>query len=221
MSKRVVFVHTVPPLIEVFRTLSATLLPGIQIYHILDEPLLERVRHQGYIDPKDIQRLATHASEAAAIGADAMLVTCSTVSPGVDEVRALASIPVLKIDEAMIAAAVQIGGRIGVVATNVTTLAPTRQLLLQEATRTAAAIDVTTLLVKDALPALLRGEGELHDRLVADSILSLANTVDVIVLAQASMARVLDSLKQGELAVPVLASPQLALAQVAQVINGV
>ena len=129
MSQCLVLVHTVPPLLEVFGRLTAELLPGVQVLHILDEPLLERVKRRGRLAAEDGARLAEHVAEAAAVGADAVLVTCSTVSPVVDMVRPTASIPVLKIDEAMIAEAVRLGRRVGVVATAASTLEPTCWLL--------------------------------------------------------------------------------------------
>ena len=216
MTRTLVLVHTVPPLIEVFGQLAAELLPGARVLHVLDEPLLERVRRRGALADEDAARLAAHVDEAAAAGADAVLVTCSTVSPCVDDVRKRATIPVYKVDEAMIAAAIalaaQRGPRIGVLATNATTLAPTRLLLAAAAARAETPIEAVDVLVEGALPALLAGDAAAHDRLVRDALLALAPQVDVIVLAQASTARVLAGLPS--LAAPVLASPQLALQRV-------
>ncbi|MDI7277516.1 MAG: aspartate/glutamate racemase family protein, partial [Anaerolineae bacterium] len=129
MPHTIVLVHTVAPLVGVFQRLGAEMLPDVRLLHILDEPLLERVRRRGSLAPEDGERLCQHASAAEAVGAAAVLVTCSTVSPCVDAVRAAARIPVLKIDEAMIAEAVSRGRRVGVVATAPTTLEPTRQAL--------------------------------------------------------------------------------------------
>lgn len=216
MTRTLVFVHTVPPLVEVFGQLAAELLPGVRVLHVLDEPLLERVRVRGRLADEDAARLAAHVGEAAAIGADAVLVTCSTVSPCVDAVRARTALPVYKIDEAMIAAAItlaaQRGPRIGVLATNVTTLAPTRGLLTAAAAQAHTPIEIVDVLVEGVLPALLAGDAAAHDRLVREALLALAPQVDVIVLAQASTARVLACLPP--VATPVLASPQLALQQV-------
>jgi glutamate racemase len=187
----VVFIHTVPPLIEVFSRLAGKLLPGVRVMHILDEPLLEHVRRQGQLSAADVERLATHIQEAAAVGAEAALVTCSTVSPAVDAVRGGAAIPVIKIDEAMIDEAVRLGAHVGVVATNPTTLTPTQQLLCAAAQRVGKEIAIEPLLVEGALAALLGGDGATHDCLVRDAVESLAERVDVVVLAQASMARVM------------------------------
>lgn len=222
-ATRAVFVHTVPPLVAVFGHLAAAMLPGIQVMHILDEPLLEHVRQQGRLDESDVQRLATHVQEATSIGARAVLVTCSTVSPAVDAVRQQATIPVLKIDEAMIAEAVRLGVRIGVIATNQTTLAPTQRLLQDAAIRAGRTIATELVLVEGALPALLAGDSATHDRLVRAAIAATAPQVDVVVLAQASMARVLDDELEHSLAggdakankTPVLASPHLALRELA------
>jgi Asp/Glu/hydantoin racemase len=219
MAELLVLIHTVPPLVDVFNRLGAELLPGVRLLHVLDEPLLEQVRRRGALASEDAVRLASHAGAAAALDAGAVLVTCSTVSPCVDEVRSRAKIPVVTIDEAMIAEAVRLGTRVGVVATNVTTLEPTRRLLEQEAIRVDRLLIVETVLVEGALPALLQGDGATHDRLVRAAVLDLARRMDVVVLAQASMARVLAVLPEAERAAPVLSSPHLALAQVRELLK--
>ena len=103
MSSKLVLVHTVPPLIGTFTALGAELLPDVQLLHVLDEVILERVRQRGRLDPQDAERLRAHVVSAEEIGATAVLVTCSTISPCVDEVRPRVGIPVIKIDEAMVA----------------------------------------------------------------------------------------------------------------------
>ncbi len=215
MCKTLVLVHTVPPLIGVFTRLAQEILPGVRLLHVLDEPLLERVRLRGGADGDDVVRLAGHVDEAAAVGADAVLVTCSTVSPLVDRMRARAPLPVFKIDEALVAEAVRLGTRIGVVATNRTTLEPTRALLEAHAAAEAKAMQIELVFIEGALPALLAGDGARHDALVCTAVQELAARVDVLVLAQASTARVLEALPADGPRVPVLASPQMALRQVA------
>ena len=219
MPDLLVLVHTVPPLIEVFNRLAAEYLPGVRVLHVLDEPLLEQVRQRGHLAEEDASRLATHVQEAARIGAAAVLVTCSTVSPCVDTIREQAAVPVLRIDEVMIREAVMLGGRVAVIATNRTTLDPTRQLLLAEGGRSGRKIEVDLVMVDGALPALLNGDGTTHDQLVRHAILAAAPQVDVVVLAQASIARVVPLLSQDIMPVRVLSSPHLALQQVAQLLK--
>jgi Asp/Glu/hydantoin racemase len=219
MTKVLVLVHTVPPLIGVFDRLVGSLLPGVRVLHVLDEPLLERVRLRGRLAPEDAQRLAAHVGEAAEIGAGAVLVTCSTVSPCVNLIRDGSPIPVLRIDERMIEQAVQQGKRIGVIATNRTTLEPTRTLLLAEADRIQKDVEVELVMVDGALPSLLAGDGVTHDRLVLAALADVQKRVDVVILAQASIARVIDALPAAIGAVPVLSSPHLALRHVAELLE--
>jgi len=206
-------------LLDVFDKLGAELLPGVQLMHVLDEPLLERVRQRGQLAPEDSARLHTHVAVAEGTGADAVLVTCSTISPCVDDVRPAANIPVIKIDEAMVAEAVARGAKIGVVATNVTTLEPTRLLLEAQANAAAKVIEVKLVLVENALPALLNGDGATHDNLVSEAVLEMADQTDVVVLAQASMARVLNVIPEAERPAPILSSPHLALEQARELLK--
>jgi Asp/Glu/hydantoin racemase len=217
MARLLVLIHTVPPLIGVFDRLTAQILPGVQVKHILDEPLLEAIRLRGRVDRDDAERLLSHVRQAEQIGAQAVLVTCSTTSPLVEDIQAKVSIPVYKIDQAMIEKAVQLGTRIGVLATNQTTLAPNRQMLLAQAAKAGKKIEYEENYIEGALEALLKGQAELHDRLVMQAILEIRPTVDVVVLAQASMARALETGMVPNGGVPVLSSPQLALKQIAHI----
>jgi Asp/Glu/hydantoin racemase len=206
-----VLVHTPLPLLPVFDRLVPEILPGIHFKHILDEPLLEAVRQRGSLAGTDIIRLHEHVSMAESIGARAVLVTCSTVSPLVDKVRDMGSAPVLKIDEAMLDAAVQAGSVLAVLATNSITLGLTRQLLQERARAAGRELEIETHLVPGALDALLSGDGPIHDRLLSSAIREIAAEFDAVVLAQASMARVLEA--DVVWTKPVLSSPQLALQQ--------
>lgn len=214
MSESLVLIHTVPPLLEVFAKLCADRLTGIKPFHILDEPLLEQVRLHGSLMAEDVARLRAHVDAAQNISARAILVTCSTLSPAVDHIHA--SIPIFKIDTAMIEQAIALGSRIGVIATNQTTLGATQQLLLDQSARIGKPIQISLTLVENALPALLRGASLMHDRLVKQSIALVSEQVDVIVLAQASTARVLEIMPESERRVPMLASPHAAIERIRQ-----
>lgn len=213
-----VLIHTVSPLVAVFNALCAEIVPDARLLHILDEPLLERIRGRGGLLPEDAARLDQHVAAAESVGACAVLVTCSAVSPAVDDLQPRA-FPIFKIDSAMVAEAVRLGSTIGVLATNPTTLQPTQSLLQAAAGAAGKNIQVELRLVEGALQALMRADAPAHDRLVLDALSELAPRADVVVLAQASMARVLDGLPPGRAALPVLSSPHLALAQVKQYLD--
>ena len=214
MAKCLGCIHTIRPLIEVFDRLAAETLPGVRLMHILDQPLLETIARRGALVSADAERLRSHVEQMEAAGADAVLVTCSTLSPCADAVRERARIPVLRIDEEMMAEAVARGPRIGIIATNETTLEPTRQALEAGAARLGRGIEPRLVYVEGALPALLSGDGARHDRLVSAAVKVAASQCDVVVLAQASMERVLAAIPESARPVPILSSPHLALAQV-------
>src|SRR5258708_7372401 len=69
-----------------------------------------------------------------------------------------------------------------------------------------------------AFEALMSGDAPRHDATVARALQELSSRVDVIVLAQASMARVVDGLTPEERGVPILASPALAVDYLATVL---
>lgn len=211
MARSLVLVHTVKPMLDVFDKLGAEYLPGVQLLHVLDEILLERVRLRGHLAPEDADQLRSYAIVGEQIGAGAMLVTCSTLSPCVDDVRPHTRLSIMKIDEAMVAEAVRLGSSIGIIATSLTTLEPTRQQLVKQAQLVGKEIETESVLVNGALPALLSGDGRSHDEKVKLAILDMLDRKDVIVLAQASMSRVLDVLPLADRSSPILASPPIAL----------
>ncbi len=219
MTGILVLVHTIPLLVDAFDGWSRALVPGVRPLHVLDEPLLERIKARGERAPEDDDRLAEHVALAEAIGAAAVLVTCSTVSLSAEAIRPRFHVPILTIDEPMIRAAVATGRRVSVVATAATTLEPSRAMLEHEGARVGKQLQIRRRLVEEALPALLRGDPETHDRLVLAAIDDEARSADVVVLAQATMARVLDLIDEHPVAAPVLASPQLALSEVRRAIE--
>jgi Asp/Glu/hydantoin racemase len=62
-------------------------------------------------------------------GADAVLVTCSSIGPAVEATRPFCPVPLFRIDEEMADRAIATGPRIGVLATLKSTLEPTRDLV--------------------------------------------------------------------------------------------
>ncbi len=214
MLRKIAFVHTVSPLISEFNKLGAELLPGTQFVHILDELILEHIHQQGGVTQEDTARLRSHIDSAVQIRAEAVVVTCSVLSACIDEIRPTVDIPIVKIDEALVEMAVATGEKIGMLATNPTTLKPSAQILYDEATRIGKTITVIPMLVEHAFDAIRKGDGETHDRLVKQALMEFASQVDVIVLAQASMARVLNLIPENERGVPILSSPHLAIERV-------
>ena len=191
------------------RDMAKERLPGARIINIVDDSVVPTIEREGGILTEAVRdRIVDYVRNAAQSGADAVLVTCSSISEAVDAARAQVSIPVFKIDEPMMVQALACGERIGVIATLATTLGPTVRLLERKAAELGKRVQVTARLVEGAFQALSEGRGDEHDRRVQEAIRLLEPQCDAVVLAQASMARAVAGF---EARVPVLTSLPLGL----------
>jgi Asp/Glu/hydantoin racemase len=184
-------------------------MPEIGVIHLTDESLIRNTIAAGKLTRATTRRLVNMIGSAHDGGADAVMVTCSSIGPAVSVARMLFDFPVLRIDEPMAREAIRVGGRVGVAATLRTTLEPTIALVEQTAAQENRAIDIVPSLAEGAFEAVLAGNTERHDAILIESLNQLRSRADVIVLAQASMARVIPQL--GTSGPPILSSPEMAV----------
>jgi len=220
MSQKAGMVHSVASLVPVFNELVSEIMPETEIIHLVDEGLLKDVIASGEYGPGMGRRLGVLASFAEESGAAAVMLTCSTLGVLVDEAKAMIGVPLLKVDEAMADEAAKLGARIGVIATLYTTLKPTSALVEERAAMAKKAVEVETVLCEGAFAALGRGDTATHDRIVLENLRGLMDRSDVVVLAQASMARVADRIPTEERKVPVLSSPRMGVQRLKDVLGG-
>jgi Asp/Glu/hydantoin racemase len=209
-------IHTLATLVPVFQHLCNEFLSGVQVFNLVDESLTKDVIARGELTSHTARRVVNYVGAAEAAGADHILVTCSSIGAAVEASAALTSVPVLRVDQPMADIAVQTGSNIGVIATLATTLKPTSDLVNRRATLAGKKIELTARLCEGAFDALMSGDNARHDTMVADALRMLSPGVDVIILAQASMARVADVLPEADKRVPILASPPLAIKHLAR-----
>ena len=210
-TKTLGLIHTSATLVPVFQQLCSQWLPGVNVFNIVDDSLIKDVIARGELTAATARRVVNYVGSAEQGGADFILVTCSSIGAAVEAAAALTGVPVLRVDQPMADLAVQSGKRIGVIATLPTTLQPTSDLVRRRAALAGKAIEVNAVLCEGAFEALMGGNAALHDSIVGKALKELSTQVDVIVLAQASMARVVDGLPEADKRVPVLASPPLAI----------
>lgn len=139
---RVCVLHTVAVLPAVLDPLLREPAPRARPYHVVDESLLADTVAHGPL-PRTTARLAAYVTQAEAAGADAVLVTCSSAGPAAEHARAMAGIPVLRVDDPMAARAVRTGSRIAVLATLDSTLLPTADLIRRHAAGARTAVELT------------------------------------------------------------------------------
>lgn len=219
MAKRAALIHTVSTLVPAFKALCGELAPGLDVFNIVDESLLQNCIREGSLSPTTARRLAGYVVSAQDAGADAVLVTCSSVGAAVEQSRPFVRIPVLRVDEPMANEAVRRGRRVGVAATLRTTLEPTLALLRARAAAAGKDIELSSTVCEGAFEAVIAGDTARHDAIVGAALRTLCETSDVVVLAQASMARVADQLTGLSRDVPILSSPRLAVEHLAHVLS--
>ncbi|MFC9897997.1 hypothetical protein ACFVMC_30270 [Nocardia sp. NPDC127579] len=192
------FLHTADQHVSTFRALLAEIAPAVSDRHVVDGSLLDNAR-AGLPYTEDLRDRLDELAEA-----DVIVCTCSTIGGEAERVDP----SVLRVDRALAAAVVGYA-RVGVVTALESTRQPTGLLLAEQ----AAAACVTPTFIDapcfDSWEHLETGDLSSYHRAIADHVLSITADVDVVMLAQASMAPAIELL--GDLSVPVLASPRLGV----------
>ena len=216
-SPALAMIHTVPGIIPMFNELVGRHLPGWRPFNMADESLLGNTIREGVLSRETMRRLATQIWSAVDAGASAVLVTCSSLGPAVDAAVPLCPVPLFRIDDGMAIEAIRCGNRIGVLATLATTLDPTTRLIERHAQRVDRDVSLTSRLCEGAFDKLRSGDKAGHDAIIREGLASIVDKVDVVVLAQASMASALNEIN--DTAVPVLTSPELGVLHMSSALN--
>jgi aspartate/glutamate racemase len=211
---RIALLHTGAVNIAPFGQLTRAHWPGVETLNLLDDKIVADLRSPRAAGVAE--RLKDLVATAVAAEADAVLLTCSSISEYAAGLSESAGIPVLRVDEAVADAAVAAGRRIAVIATLPTTLGPSVRLVAERAALAGVEPEVNEVLVDGAFEAVVAGDTATHDRLVGEAVVRAAATSDVVVLAQASMASAAQAVT---VAVPVLTSPEPAVLRAKEVLG--
>lgn len=213
-------VHNSPMLAGVFNEIAARVMPDVRILHFVDESTIRNTIAAGHLQKSTMRQVVRLVGSTFDAGCDVAMVTCSSIGRAVEMAAELYDQPVLRVDRAMAEQAVASATRIGVVATLSTTLDPTADLVRRVAAEQGKAIELVPHLCEGAFDAVMAGDGATHDRIVGEALTTALTNVDTIVLAQASMARVVASLPEGAVTAPVLSSPELGMLRAAEMLKG-
>jgi Asp/Glu/hydantoin racemase len=214
-TPRIGVIHTSPATVDLFGRLLRERVPGASVINILDDSILPELRDNGGDLAAVEPRWRDYARIVSARGVDVVLNACSSIGTLCERVQPDIPQPIVRVDALMAREAVARGARIGVLATLATTLAPTRDLIVDTALALGRTASVNAVLVEGAYQALLGGEQGRHDELVAAALARSLGENDAVVLAQASMARVLPRIAP-EARDKVLTSPPFAVEDVAR-----
>ncbi len=186
--KKVAVIHTTPVTIPALKKEILAACGQVEVINLLDDSMLPEINQSGKITPDVRYRLHTLMLLAQSAGADAVLCACSSIGGIFEEGRALLSIPALRIDEPMAERAVAFR-KVGVAATLQSTIGPTTELILCKAAALGREVAVDAKVIDNVGTLLAEGREARYDQIVGDELRKLAWNNDVVVLAQASMAR--------------------------------
>ena len=207
---RIALIHATPAAVEPIRTAFAQDWPEPDLVNLLDDSLSRDRALDADLTDAMYGRFDTLGRYALSFGADGILFTCSAFGPAIERVARAVAVPVLKPNEAMFAEAIAIGGTVGMLATFEPSIASMDVEFKADAARAGVEVTLQTRFVPDAMAALLAGNRDRHDALVAKAAAGLAGC-SAIMLAQFSMAPAAARVRT-RTSVPVLTSPASAVA---------
>jgi len=195
-KKKVGVIHTFLYSVEDLKALFAEIVPEVEMINIIDDSLLKEVLANGGPTAAVIRRICNYAQELERLGCDIILNQCSSVGEVSEIAQKLISIPYVKVDEPMAVEAVNLGKRVGVVATAHTTLGPSARLVESVAKRLGKETVVNRCYADGAYDALLIEKNKAkHDKILMDTIDKACAENDVVCLAQGSMLSLVDKCK--------------------------
>jgi Asp/Glu/hydantoin racemase len=194
MKKKLCLIHTINKFMDIIYTPFAIPFlkenPEIEIFNIMDDSLLAETLKEGKLSNAVAARILNYVSAAEQNGADAVMVTCTSVNEAAKYARRFSRIPVFNIDEPTAKLTVAAGTRIGILATLPTSPRATMRLLQEEADSIGKRIEMVPMVAEGAFDILIAGDRKKHDEMVAEALYRLAKEVDVVTFAQISMSLV-------------------------------
>ena len=188
MPAKIALIHATVNSLAPFREAFEDLWPEPERTTILEDSLSRDRAGTPELSPALTARINVLADYAMSLDVDGILFSCSAFGPAIEQAAARLPVPVLKPNEAMLEEALEVGGRIGLLATFEATIADVSEQFDRLAESQGKAIEISPVLATGAMQALNDGDPATHDRRCAEAAADLSDC-DVVLLAQASMAR--------------------------------
>ena len=190
--------------------------PDIRIFNIMDDSLLKHTIETGECGTPILRRIYNYVISANELGAECVMITCTSVNRASRILRPLSPIPLFNIDEPNVEQAVQAARRIGILATLKTSPPATVESLNAEAERQGKKIIIETKVVDGAFDVLSEGNRALHDEMVCEALYKMTKQVDAVCFAQVSMGM----LKHDPCDVPLFKIGVSGFERAAQILEG-
>lgn len=209
--KKIKFLHTAEVHVQTFTELTKSY--NVDVEHVVLPELLSRAQQNGLGDVRaETLKVLKNLSDA-----NAVVCTCSTLGPIVDEISYIYP-HILRIDKPLMRAAVEFAPNIAVAICLQSTEASTLNLLQECARDAGVKIKPQLILCADAWQFFETGNMPAFAQSIAAQIArELRPNTGCVILAQASM-RVATPLLQS-LNIPILSSPKLVVDAAVEILN--
>jgi Asp/Glu/hydantoin racemase len=206
-----------PVAIDPVATVFRELWPQAHTTNLLEDSLAPDLAAAGSITPAIVERIVSLARYGERCGANAVLFTCSAFGTAIEAAEKEVRIPVLKPNEAMIEDALAAGSNLALLTTFEPSIPSLKRELEELATGRGIQLKLKTRTIPAAITALLQGQGDIHDRLIAAAAAEMG-PCDALVLGQFSMARAATGIPAA-VGRKVLTSPHSAVARLKQILD--
>lgn len=214
---RIALVHAVYAAMAPITAAFAAHWPEAKLHNLMDDSLPGDLEHAGGLDQNLRGRIRTLAQLGVSAGADGVLFTCTAFAEAIEAAAQSLPVPVLKPEEAMFAAAMQSGRRIGMIATFAPAVAEMEAAFRRQAARSGVDATLKTVCVPEAMAASRAGDIGAHNAMVAAAVPRL-DDCDVIMLAQFSTSTALADARLVTCR-PVLSAPESAVQALRQAVG--
>ena len=218
--KKLMLLHTVKSVCDSFENaLSQELGSDVIIDSMLDTFLANELkRNDGEFTETNRLRFVYDLESLELSRPDMIVVTCSSLSVLIPNLRPFFRTPIIAIDDEMCKKALELGDRIAILATSLGASNSLEWKLDNLSKESGRDVHLESFCSPDAMEALQRGDRENHDNLVLDMARKVSRPFDVIVLAQASMAHTRMAIER-ECRINTLDSPSLCIEQVKKMLS--
>lgn len=183
---KIVCLHTAESNVAIYEDAAKQLgLPVDALRHHVRADLLFTAERAGGLTP-NIEAETAAVLQHLAQDADAVLLNCSTLGPAASLAAGSSDVPIVRADGVLAEKAVKAGGKVTVLCTTETTIAPTTRLFEEAAKTTGAKIEVR--LIDGAWVLFRAGEQEAYLARIAEAAeVAYREGAKTVVFAQASM----------------------------------
>jgi Asp/Glu/hydantoin racemase len=216
-APRIALVHAMPIAIDPVATVFREMWPQAKTTNLLEDSLASDLAAAGSITPAIVERIVSLARYGERCGADAVLFTCSAFGTAIEAAKKEVRVPVLKPNEAMIEDAIAAGSNLALLTTFEPSIPSLKRELEELASGRGIQLKLKTRTVPAAITALLEGQGDIHDRLIAAAAAEMG-PCDALVLGQFSMARAATGIPVAA-GRKILTSPHSAVARLKQILD--